>query len=174
MIRPTATAVGPPRPRRPPRAPEGLRATATTMLHAAGERATTARLDVLEVLAAAGGHLGVAEIHRRVERDRPATNLSTVYRTVDRLSDLGLAHVVLTGGEATYGLAFEDHHHVVCDRCGRTSSVAGATIADLLAELGRRAATAVRTVEIHGLCSACSAHDEHDEPREPREPGARA
>lgn len=157
MIRPTAVAVAPPHPAHPPRAQEDLRARATTMLHAAGERATTARLDVLAVLADAGGHLGVAEIHRRVERDHPATNLSTVYRTVDRLSDLGLAHVVLTGGEATYGLAMEEHHHVVCDRCGRTHSVAGAAIADLLAELGRRAATAVRTVEIHGLCAACSA-----------------
>lgn len=169
MIRPTAAAVAPQRPRRQQRAPEDLRARATIMLHAAGERATTARLDVLAVLAEAGGHLGVAEIHRRVERDRPATNLSTVYRTVDRLSDLGLAHVVLTGGEATYGLAIEEHHHVVCDRCGRTSSVAGATIADLLAELGRRAATAVRTVEIHGLCAACSATDAADTPA-PRPP----
>jgi Fur family ferric uptake transcriptional regulator len=128
------------------------------MLHAAGERATTARLDVLGVLATAAGHLGVAEIHRRVEQERAGTNLSTVYRTVDRLTELGLAHVVLTGGEATYGLAIEEHHHVVCDRCGITTSIAGSVIADLLTELGRRAATAVRTVEIHGVCADCSAN----------------
>lgn len=134
---------------------DSFRVRAAALLRADGERATEARLDVLDVLDAAGAHLTVAGIHRRVETRRPGTNLSTVYRTVDRLLDLGLVHGLQAGAETAYGLSLADHHHVTCDGCGRTASVTGTDVAELLERLGELTGTRVRALEAHGLCAAC-------------------
>ncbi len=134
---------------------DSFRVRAAALLRADGERATEARLDVLDVLDDAGAHLTVAGIHRRVETRRPGTNLSTVYRTVDRLLELGLVHGLQAGVETAYGLSLADHHHVTCDGCGRTVSVTGADVAELLERLGELTGTRVRALDAHGLCAAC-------------------
>ena len=134
-----------------------FRVRAAALLRADGERATQARLDVLDVLDGADTHLTVAEIHRRVEVRRPGTNLSTSYRTVDRLLELGLVHGLTVGTETAYGLSLADHHHVTCDGCGRTTSVATADVAQLLEQLAGLTGTSVRTLSAHGLCASCRA-----------------
>jgi len=134
---------------------ESFRVRAAALLRADGERATEARLDVLDVLDGAEAHLTVAEIHRRVEVRRPGTNLSTAYRTVDRLLELGLVHGLTVGTETAYGLSLADHHHVTCDGCGRTTSVATADVTQLLERLGELTGTHVRTLSAHGLCAQC-------------------
>lgn len=134
---------------------DSFRVRAAALLRADGERATEARLDVLDVLDGADTHLTVAEIHRRVEARRPGTNLSTSYRTVDRLLELGLVHGLTVGTETAYGLSLADHHHVTCDGCGRTTSVATADVAQLLERLGELTGTRVRTLSAHGTCTRC-------------------
>lgn len=136
---------------------DSFRVRAAALLRADGERATEARLDVLDVLDGADTHLTVAEIHRRVEARRPGTNLSTAYRTVDRLLELGLVHGLTVGTETAYGLSLADHHHVTCDGCGRTTSVATADVVALLERLGELTGTRVRTLSAHGMCTQCRA-----------------
>lgn len=92
-------------------------------LRGAGLRITRARRDVCEVLAAApDGHLSAADIAERVGG---AIDTSTVYRTLERLEDLGFVHHVHLGhGAGVYHLApTSRHHHLVCERCGRTVDV---------------------------------------------------
>lgn len=97
----------------------GALAAASAVLRADGERLTGTRLAVLAVLEAADGHLSAAELHQRVLLTRPLTNLSTVYRTVERLTELGVVHVLTGAGEALFGLSVQDHHHAICDSYGR-------------------------------------------------------
>ena len=134
-----------------------FRTRAASLLRADGERATAVRLDVLDVLAAAHRHLPVAEIHRRVESERPGTNLSTVYRTLDRLAELGLVHGLVAGGETSYGLALEAHHHVTCESCGATVSVPGTAVASLLDSLGALTGMRVSSLDARGWCADCRA-----------------
>lgn len=133
-----------------------FRDRAATLLRTRGERATGARLDVLDVLAEVDGHLAVAEIHRRVARSRPATNLSTVYRTVDRLVELGLVHGSRHGDETAYGLALRRHGHLRCVRCGATASF-DLERADLSARLRQATGYDVTDVDARGVCPTCAA-----------------
>src|SRR5687767_1355742 len=82
-----------------------------------GYRLTPRRLTVVEVLDTEEGHLTGDEILARVQQRYPTTNKTTVYRTLELLSDLGLVAVTdLGSGKLEYELAHEPHHHLVCER----------------------------------------------------------
>jgi Fe2+ or Zn2+ uptake regulation protein len=91
-------------------------------LRAAGQRATTARRAVLaELLAAGESHRTADELARRIRTAHPAIHLSTVYRTLDSLTDAGLITVARFDDQrATYHLTDDVHHHAVCTSCGAT------------------------------------------------------
>jgi Fe2+ or Zn2+ uptake regulation protein len=92
-------------------------------LRAAGLRVTRPRRAVCAVLAESGAdHLTAAGIAARVGG---RVDLSTVYRTLEALEELGLVeHVHLGHGAGAYHLAPKSpHHHLVCEACGRTVDV---------------------------------------------------
>ncbi len=92
-------------------------------LRRAGLRVTAPRRAVCRALAGAGReHLTAAAVATLAGA---AVDLSTVYRTLDALEGLGLVeHVHLGHGAGAYHVgASEDHHHLVCDSCGRTVDV---------------------------------------------------
>lgn len=94
-------------------------------LRRAGLRVTAARRAVCAVLAGAGGlgeHLTAGDIAARAGT---ATDLSTVYRTLEALESLGMVeHVHLGHGAGAYHAGpSPSHHHLVCDVCGRTVDV---------------------------------------------------
>src|SRR6476661_2012247 len=87
-------------------------------LRARGYRLTPRRLMVVEVLAGRGGHLTVDEILATVKARHPQTNKTTVYRTLELLSELGLVAVTdLGGGCLEYELSTRPHHHLICEQC---------------------------------------------------------
>lgn len=144
---------------------------------AAGGRVTDARRQVVEALVAADGHhITAPQVLDAVRRQDPAFHESTVYRTLDRLAELGVVTVIeVAGGPAVYHLPTRAHHHLVCDRCGR---VVGAspdllrTVADRLrAEYGFE--LRAEAVTLPGRCVGCEVptgpapvpglhHDHHD------------
>jgi len=85
-----------------------------------GGRVTTARRAVIAALLdGSGEHLTAEDVAERVQRQHPDVHLSTVYRTLDALDDLGVTnHVHLGHGPSTYHLATDPHHHAVCNGCG--------------------------------------------------------
>ena len=83
-----------------------------------GGRRTAARHVILDELVSSGSHFTADELAARVRARIPSVNLSTVYRTLDTLEELGVVdHVHLGHGRAVYHLADEDHQHLVCERC---------------------------------------------------------
>jgi Fur family ferric uptake transcriptional regulator len=63
----------------------------------------------------------------------PEVDLTTVYRTLETLEQIGLlSHTHLGHGAASYRLADDDHIHVVCHRCEKVID-APAGLADQLA-----------------------------------------
>ena len=77
---------------------------------AGGGRVTSARREIVSVVL--GGstheHLTADEIGRRVQLRHPEMALSTVYRSLDALADLGvLEHVHMGHGPAVYHLIDE-------------------------------------------------------------------
>lgn len=91
-------------------------------LRAAGYRVTIQRRLICQVLAGAQGeHLSAADIVDRAGEPAGALDLSTVYRTLDVFEELGILHHVHLGhGPGIYHLSERsDHHHLLCEKCGR-------------------------------------------------------
>jgi Fur family ferric uptake transcriptional regulator len=140
-------------------------APAAELLRGAGLRRTPVRLGVLEVLARAGGPLGVPQI---IERLPDRTDAVTVYRTLNTFTRKRLVHRV-HGEDRTWRYALSgsplkspahQHPHFVCDECGTVECLAEATIPRTFVpslRVGARYAVRYPEVVLHGLCPKC--HD---------------
>ena len=87
----------------------------------AGLRITSQRALILEIIRQGEGHLDADEVYRRAREQRPRLSLSTVYRTLQALKNLGLVEEVHFD-EAHHHYEMKpltEHHHLVCLSCGR-------------------------------------------------------
>lgn len=92
----------------------------TSKLSRRGYRLTPQRMMILEAVEAADGHISADEIYTRVCDRYPHLNISTVYRTLELLKELGLATETDMGdGRVRYhSIRKGHHHHLVCQNCG--------------------------------------------------------
>ncbi len=95
-----------------------------TLLRGASLRPTAIRLAVLHALQAMP-HADVPEIAAAVELALGAASRQAVYNALDHLLVAQLVRRIEPAGSPTrYELRVGDnHHHVVCRRCGRTADV---------------------------------------------------
>jgi len=90
-----------------------------------GYRVTAPREEVLRVLSDTDEHLSAEEIYMKVHKAYPSVGLTTVYRTLDLLVEMGVLFRFDFGdGKARYELSIGPkgtryHHHLVCTGCGR-------------------------------------------------------
>jgi len=91
------------------------------LLQASGYRQTHARRAIVEILLAAECALEPMEIFEAGRRAAPGLGLVTVYRTLEKLEDLGLAQRVhQPQGCNRYLRAPAGHEHlIICTICGR-------------------------------------------------------
>ncbi|HHV80793.1 MAG TPA: transcriptional repressor [Candidatus Atribacteria bacterium] len=91
----------------------------------AGFRLTMPRQVILEVLSNTEEHLSAEEIYLLIHKVYPNIGLTTVYRTLDLLVDMGLVFKFDFGDKrARYELSQgpaskKHHHHLICTKCGR-------------------------------------------------------
>jgi Fur family ferric uptake transcriptional regulator len=86
-------------------------------LHGRGMRMTPQRQLVLDAVRELE-HATPERICSHVRRVAPAVNITTVYRTLDLLSELGLVrHTHLGHGAPVYSTEGHEHMHLVCHRC---------------------------------------------------------
>jgi Fur family ferric uptake transcriptional regulator len=147
------------------------------LLRARGLRVTPQRRLVADAVDALG-HSTPEQICERVQQELPSVNLSTVYRTLELLEDLGVvSHTHLGHGAPTYHPASHaDHLHLVCRRCGAVEEAdlrhAGALARGVTAEHGF--VTDLGHLSLHGLCGGCAAAAADDRPaREASGPSVR-
>jgi Fur family ferric uptake transcriptional regulator len=99
------------------------------------------------------------QVWARVHAGAPALNRATVYRTLEFLRGMRLIVALELDGVTHYEIAGETpHHHLVCRTCGKVSALPHALLANLSAQVRRRAGFTVDTdhVVLHGQCAACS------------------
>ncbi len=142
--------------------------TSTAAQRAAGRTRTTRQSAAIEdALREADGFRTAQELFDQVRSNGQKVGLTTVYRHLNLLADLGQADVVhRADGEAQFRLcgshaepAEEHHHHVVCRICGRSEQVSAPEV-EAWAERVARAAGYTEishTVEVFGLCPVHSA-----------------
>ena len=129
------------------------------VLRRSGQRMTPQRMMVLSALSEHEGHITAETILDLVRPDYPYINLSTVYRTLDLLIELGLvAETDLGGGVRQFELmGSRPHHHLICQRCGSTIEIGDETLQPLRERLQTRYDFEPRMdhFAIFGICHQC-------------------
>lgn len=123
-----------------------------------GFRITPQRQLVLEAVNTLG-HATPEELLIEVQKTAAAVNLSTIYRTLEVLEQVGLVtHAHIGHGPPTYhSVEDEPHIHLVCDVCQNVTSIP-AHSAEVFVQLLREQVgfeTDVAHVSIHGQCATC-------------------
>jgi Fe2+ or Zn2+ uptake regulation protein len=127
-------------------------------LRARGQRVTPQRLAIAGAVRALGHHATAEEIFTEVGGRVPGVSLPTVYATLELLEEMGLVRRVATdSGTSVYDPRTDEHHHLVCRRCGAIADVDGEVDHHVLLSAARGAGFAPdeAQVVIRGLCAAC-------------------
>jgi Fur family ferric uptake transcriptional regulator len=119
---------------------------------------TPQRQLVLEAVAALR-HATPDDVVTAVQRTASGVNITTVYRTLELLEELGLVtHTHLGHGASTYHVVEDEEHvHLVCRVCGGVTELPPATIDDVVRRLAedRGFAVDVGHFSIFGRCAGC-------------------
>jgi Fur family ferric uptake transcriptional regulator len=89
----------------------------------------------------------------------PDVALSTVYRSMEALEELGFVeHLHIGHGPAVYHLAAEQHLHLVCASCGVVTELPESTLDAIGDEIRRRHRFLIepRHFALSGLCEDCA------------------
>jgi Fur family peroxide stress response transcriptional regulator len=129
-----------------------------SLLRARGFRMTSQRMAILHTLRHAGTHLSPREVYRQAKQDLPGLTEPTVYRTLEFLAQNGLVRPAQTGnGHLRYEIAGNDHHHIVCRRCGDEIQLEHAVLERLYRQL--ESTSGYLRIDSHmtffGLCPKC-------------------
>lgn len=90
-----------------------------------GYRMTIPRQAILDALSATSEHLSAEDVYITVHKLYPHIGLTTVYRTLELMVNMGLVFKLDFGDRrARYELSMgpkgiRHHHHLVCTNCGR-------------------------------------------------------
>jgi len=135
-----------------------------------GYRLTAGREAILDILFKSEVHLSAEDIYMKVHPKYPNVGLTTIYRTLDVLSSLGMIYKFDFGDRrARYELAegpkgVHHHHHLVCTDCNRVVDYTDFINeeVELLKEtekgLGRKYNFKItnHVIQFYGLCDKCS------------------
>ena len=134
-----------------------------------GYRLTIPRGAILDALSKTTEHLSAEDIFQTIHKEYPGVGLTTVYRTLELLVQMGLVFKFDFGdGRARYELAEgpkgeRHHHHLVCTKCGRVidytdfideeKELLGQTEQGLSKKFGFKITN--HLIQFYGLCDSC-------------------
>jgi Fur family ferric uptake transcriptional regulator len=124
-----------------------------------GYRMTPQRLMIVSAIEDSDGHISAEEIYTQVVAKYPHVNISTVYRTLELLKQLGLVTETDFGeGRVRYHPAGKGHHHhLVCTGCGAVIDLDESSLSSLKGMLLReyKFTADLKHLAIFGRCSKC-------------------
>jgi Fur family ferric uptake transcriptional regulator len=124
-----------------------------------GYRLTPQRRLVLDAVTTLG-HANPEDAHAWIQERASGVNISTVYRTLELLEQLGLVnHAHLSHGAPTYhAAAAPEHVHLVCRGCGTITEVEPAEIEPMTGMLREQHGfqADVGHLTVFGECASCA------------------
>jgi len=124
-----------------------------------GYRMTPQRLMILSAIEDSDTHISAEEIYAQVTTQYPQINISTVYRTLELLKQLGLVtETDLGDGLVRYHSAEKGHHHhLVCTMCGSVTDLDEEVVSPLQEVILRKYQFIpdLRHLVIFGRCVSC-------------------
>jgi len=130
-------------------------------LQANGYRATTTRKAVVETLASSQRALSPIEIYEICHEKIKRMGLVTVYRTVEKLEELGLVQRVHQphGCQAFIAAAVGHQHLLICQGCGKVVFFNGENEAmdSLMEEVSQQSGYQIDShwLQLFGKCASC-------------------
>lgn len=129
-------------------------------LQASGYRITEPRRAIVELMATTTHALSPIELYDSGRRDYPRLGLVTVYRTLERLEELGLVQRVhMPDGCHRYLRASQGHQHLLlCTHCGQVEMFAGDDLNALTERVEQITGYRVEDhwLQLFGLCPRCN------------------
>jgi len=132
-------------------------------------RWTAPREAIIDLLSRTSRHMSAKEIYAALYKAYPGIGLTTVYRTLDLLSRMGLINKISIGdGQGRFEFNQKDkkehhHHHLICTGCGRIIDYRDFLDEEL--ELVRKTERSLakkydfhitdHNIEFYGLCEKC-------------------
>lgn len=113
---------------------------------------------VLQRLRGNEDFVSAQDLHRQLTDAGSMIGLATVYRRLNALAEAGSADTIRLKGQQMFRICNdnEHHHHLVCERCGRTVEIEPPDedwVRDIAQQFGYTVHT--HTVEVFGLCPQC-------------------
>src|SRR5208283_1234496 len=126
-------------------------------LEGSGLRSTPQRYAVMAFLMKQARHPTAAEIFEAVNRLDPRSSRATIYNNLRDLVQAGLVREVAAEGRAArFDAKGMQHHHFICDRCGKVEDIEWYYVPKPASgSLGKRT---LRECELiaRGLCTNCA------------------
>ena len=123
-----------------------------------GFRLTPQRLTILQVLLQSGEHMTPSEVFEVAKQNLPGLTETTVYRTLEFLSENGFAQAAhMRNGKIIYQAGGHDHHHVICQKCNSETEVGHAQLDEMYKMLEKLTGYHLTTSHLafFGLCPNC-------------------
>lgn len=132
-------------------------------LQSSGYRVTGPRYIVAEILSQSERALSAQQVFEKAQQHYPTLGLVSVYRTVDKLEELGLIQRVHQADKChAYIAAFSGHEHLlVCSSCGLVEFFKGDDLAPLVRRVEQESGFVVNDhwLQFFGQCKQCQAKD---------------
>lgn len=121
---------------------------------------TKQRRAVLEAFLSSEDHVSAEELYKLVTEKEPKIGLATVYRTLNLLTQSGLAVELDFGdGQKRYEHKYmhSHHDHMICTECGKIIEFQHPMIEKLQEEIAKRHDFQMTShkLDMFGLCSEC-------------------
>jgi Fur family transcriptional regulator, stress-responsive regulator len=133
--------------------------TLVEALRTAGNRVTSQRLVIHRALRELDRHVSAEEVLSAVGDRLPNISLPTIYSTLELFERLGIVkRISPRPGRSLYDPRLDDHHHLVCRRCGSVEDVDADLDSGRAVRAARKLGFAVERVEVvvGGLCAKCA------------------
>jgi Fur family ferric uptake transcriptional regulator len=124
-------------------------------------RMTRQRRVILEELKRSTAHPSAEEVYEMVRKRLPRISLGTVYRNLEKLSELGeITKLTLGGAISRFDPDPEEHYHIRCSLCDRVVDAPMAHLEHIEEHLSRKTEFKIigHRLEFYGLCPECATH----------------
>jgi Fur family ferric uptake transcriptional regulator len=132
-----------------------------TRLVESGYRVTNKIQAIIETIITSSRALDAVAIFESVRRQYPRLGLVTVYRTINKLEELGLVeHLHQEQGCSLVLRATQGHEHIlVCSRCGKVAYFSGDDLKALSDQIAQKTGYVIQShwLQLFGLCPECRA-----------------
>ena len=143
----------------------------TSQLHARGFRITPQRLAILRILNDSNTHLTPLQVYQQAYQVMPGITEATVYRTLNFLSEQGLALAAHIGdGQFVFVTPEHNHLHIICRDCRQMLEIDQGALRLLCERFQSETGYWIETghITLFGLCPDCQ------KGREPLDNGQKA